>query len=337
VPDHGLSPRSVATADGQLAPIEYEPGLIEESVRWMIDQAAPGIPSLKLQRLRLNHRLRLDAIYGLPEGEERESAFRDHFMALFHELGTASWIPRWLELFPRLRSDLECVLLRAATGPGEEGAELWESREQRGKGVPAYLVITVAAAGLRHHDDLRALLLPDLLRAADRIDPDFGFRGEDLTGSTRAEQERLREVYQRLWEVSARSRLRSRGLIEDSRLVTDLLPLVANGAHTQGDTAGGCVPSAEDLLATLTEDPSHERFLSVVCQLPGGTETRAGGASARCPLCRYPTMDWAPDGALPALETAICADYPDWRPADGCCGHCAERYEMLAEAQGAHA
>ncbi|MCH7824700.1 MAG: hypothetical protein IH849_07855, partial [Acidobacteria bacterium] len=211
--------RPAAGTTGALAPIEYEPGLIEDAVRWAIEQGGLGGESLKLQRLRFDHRRKLDALYQLPEGAEREAAFRDHFATLFTELGNAAWIPRWLEPFPRLRSELECVVVRAAAGPGEDGAELWESQEQRGEGIPAYLVITVSGTGLRNHDELRAVLLPDLLRAADLVDPDFGFRRGDLKADTRGSEERIRGVYQRLWELSARARLWARGLREDDRLL----------------------------------------------------------------------------------------------------------------------
>ena len=213
--------RPATGTTGGPAPIEYEPGLVEDAVRWGIEQGGLGIESLKLQRLRFDHRRKLDALYRLPEGDQREAAFRNHFATMFTELGNAEWIPRWLELFPRLRSELECIVVRAAAGPGEEGAELWENQEQRGEGIPAYLVITVSGTGLRDHDELRAVLLPDLLRAADLLDPDFGFRHGDLKSDTRGSEERIRAVYQRLWELSARARLQARGLREDDRLLAD--------------------------------------------------------------------------------------------------------------------
>jgi len=309
----------------RLAAIEYEPGLVEESVRWTIERGAPGIESLKLHRLGHDHRRQLDAVYALPEGEQRETAFRDHFMALFDELGIAAWIPPWLEMFPPLRVGLECVLVRAATASGEEGAELWESRERRGEGVPAYLVITVPAAGMRRPDELQALLLPDLLRAADVIDADFGFRRDDLGGATRAEQERLRAVYQRLWEFSARARLVSRGLIEEPQLLPELEAFVV-GARA-ADVASGLTPlSATNLLETLTTDTCHQRLLSLSRRFTGNASVPTGSA-ARCPLCRYPTSEWTVDG-VSAVGAAISGDFPDWSPSDGCCSHCAERYGL---------
>lgn len=313
---------------GLLAAIEYEPELVEESVRRTIERGTPGIESRKLHRLRHDHRRQLDAVYALPDGERRESAFRDHFMALFDELGIAAWIPSWLEMFPQLRADLECVLVRTATASGEEGAELWESRERRGEGVPAYLVIAVPATGMRRPDELRALLLPDLLRAADVIDPDFGFRREDLNGTTRAEQERLRAAYQRLWELSARARLASRDLIEDPQLLPELEAFAA-GARGPDDTSGLAPLCATDLLEALTMEACHQRLLSLARRFADGTSVHTG-AAARCPLCRYPTSEWAVDGTLSTAAAAIRGDFPDWSPSDGCCSHCAERYEALS-------
>jgi len=321
------------------APIEYEPGLIEDAVRWAIEHGGDGIESLKLQRLRFGHRRKLDVLYRLPEGDQREAAFRDHFATMFSELGNAEWIPRWLEPFPRLRSELECVVVRAAAGPGEDGAELWESQEQRGEGVPAYLVITVSGTGLRSHDKLGAALLPDLLRAADLLDPDFGFRRGDLQADTRGAEERIRSVYQRLWELSARARLRARGLREDDRLLEDSEELIAGagvdlgsaGPEPGGGAAGDACRHPVGLLAALCRDISHQQLLGLAHALPAGAGT--GASAAPCPLCHYPTTDWAPSDSLGAVESEIHADFPAWSAAEGCCGHCAERYELLSAAR----
>ncbi len=311
---------------GHPAPVEYEPGLVEESVRWTIERGTAGIEPLKLRRLRHNHKRQLDKVYELPEGQRRETAFRDHFMAFFDELGIASWIPRWLETFPRLRADLECILVRAATGPGEEGAELWESRQHRGEGVAAYLVVTVPSAGLRYFGELRALLLPDLQRAADVIDPGFGFRREDLRGSTRAAGEHLRAVYQRLWELSARGRLASRGLVQEPRLLPELEAFLVEARGP--DQASSLTPlGATDLLEALTAEANHQRLLSLAHRFTGATSVHTG-VTANCPLCSYPTSEWAADDVLSPVGAAIRGDFSDWSMSDGCCTHCAERYEL---------
>lgn len=316
-----MKPSARGTTGGP-ASIEYEPGLIEDAVRWAIEQGGLGTTPLKLQRLRFSHRRKLDKLYRLPEGPPREAAFRKHFTTLFTELEIAKWIPRWLAPFPRLRADLECIVVRAADGPGEAGAELWESQEQRGEGVPSYLVVTLSGTGLRNHDELRAALLPDLLRAADMLDPDFGFRAGDLKADTRGSEERIRAVYQRLWELSARARLRAQGLREDNQLAADAGEMVADADDPYGDP--------EQLLAALRGDISHPQLVDLAGALPAAAGIGASDGSARCPLCHYPTTDWASTTTLRAVESEIHADFPTWSPAESGCGHCAERYALLS-------
>lgn len=313
-----------ASSSGALAPIEYEPELIEESVRWTIEHGAPGIASLKLHRLRIDFGRQLDAIYGLPSREQREPAFREYFEALLDELDLASWIPSWLEIFPRLRTDLECVYVRTATTTGEQGAELWESREQRGEGVPSYLIITIAPPGLRHPEELRARLLPELLRAADLLDPDFDFRREDLACGTRAQRQQLSVAYRQLWEISASARLQELGLLDNTQLLAELRALFDGGLQKDDE--------AVRLLATLASEASHQQLLGLAERLRCNARLGADGTSERCPLCRYPTVDWAPDELVSALEAAIQGEFPGWSPREGCCGHCAELYELLATA-----
>lgn len=322
----------VGRTEAHLAPIEYEPSLVEESVRWVIENGSPGVEPLKLQRLRFDHHRRLDTIYALPVGESREATFHAHFDQMFGELGIAAWIADWLALFPRLRTELDSVLVRATTTPGEEGAELWESREGRGEGAPAYLVIAVSSSGLIDADELRAGLLPDLLRAADLIDPAFGFRAADLTGPTRATRARLRALYQRLWELSTRARLQQRGLREDSQLLPALQRfLAAHGSHS-GQTAAAAALDPPTLLTMLCACTHHAQLLAIASQLLQDGLVCATSGGVRCPLCRYPTTDWTSEGILVPLESAIRADFPSWAASDGCCGHCAERYELFATA-----
>ncbi len=315
---------------GDSAPIQYEPGLVEASVRRGIECGTLDIHSLKLQRLRLEHRRKLEVIYGEPDGTQREAAFRDHFTTLFAELGMASWIPRWLDHFPVLRAELECVVVRSASAPGDGGAELWENQERRGEGIPAYLVITVAGAGFENHDELAAVLLPDLMRAADLLDPDFGFRPADLRADTRGAEERIRGAYQRLWELSARVRLRAQGLRDDDRLLADAARLVAGAIQDSERTDPNPSRDPAELLTALGHDISHRRLVDLAVALGAGAGVVASATVTRCPLCHYPTTDWSPTAELRAVESEVRADFPAWSVKEGCCGHCAERYALLA-------
>lgn len=302
--------RAVA-ATSSPAPVEYEPGLVEESVRQAIENGLPGIPGLKSRRLRLEYRRRLDAIYRMPTGEQREAAFREHFLRFFRELELDTRVPRWLEPFPCLRTDLECVLVRSSQMAGQEGAELWESRERRGQGIPAYLIITLAPWELGRLDEVQARLLPELQLAHDMLDPDFGFRREDLRRATRAESERLGAAYQSLWVLSARARLQARGSSDAVRPWEELE-----------------YPEARELLVPPADETLHQQLLRLARRLAQRCSA-ASDAAAGCPLCRFPTCDWAPEPVLRQLEAAISADAEGWSVPDGCCNQCAERYELL--------
>jgi hypothetical protein len=50
-----------------------------------------------------------------------------------------------------------------------------------------------------------------------------------------------------------------------------------------------------------------------------------------CPLCRFPTTDWAAGEALSDVADEIHGDFSGWCVSDGCCGHCAERYELIRQ------
>ncbi|MFQ5742909.1 MAG: hypothetical protein ACE5HV_04890 [Acidobacteriota bacterium] len=229
--------------------IEYDPGLIEEAVRQALVAETTGRRFLARVRLRLLHRRQLDAIYRQPHGERRELAFRNHFRRLFHELDLDRALPRCMELFPQLArtsqpveklglgKGLQQIIARSSAGSSNEGAELWESREQRGQGIPAYLVITLSPSRLRCFEELRDFLLPRLRRAAQLLESGSGLASDNPRNSGR-----------------------------------------------------------------------------------------------RCPLCRFPTTDWASADLLSNLALAIRIDFPAWSTTAGCCCHCAERYELLSPA-----
>lgn len=304
------------THEGDLAPLEYEPGLVEESVRQVIEAELSGVPSLRSRRLRLGHRRQLDAVYGMPAGEQREAAFREHFLKFFRELELDTRVPRWLEPFPRLRTDLERVLVRLPLMAGQEGAELWESREQRGQGIPAYLIITLTPRQLGRLDEMQVPLLPQLQLAADMLDADFGFQREDLRRATRAERERLGVAYQRLWLLSAVARLQADGLGDDAGLREELEKI-----------------DARELLAPPDGETLHEQLLRLALRLSERAITvpaGVAGVAGRCPLCRFATCDWASEHVVRGLEGAVRDDMEDWSVDEGCCSRCAEHYQLLA-------
>lgn len=234
--------RAPARGANARATMEYEPLLVEKAVRFTLEHGSPDLPYARFVRLVYENRRRLATLYRLPQGEERESGFRRHFSKLFRALSLDKIPAGWLEDFPGLATDLECILVRSVPERSDEGAELWESREHRGHGIPSYLVIAVRPLALSRPEELRERVLPSLQRAADRVALPF--------------------------EVDRRS----------------------------GTAASPTVVAPE----------------------------------THCPLCRFPTTDWASPELLPGIAPCVEVDFPDWTPSDRSCGHCAERYQSLA-------
>ncbi len=64
----------------------------------------------------------------------------------------------------------------------------------------------------------------------------------------------------------------------------------------------------------------------------GSVGSRADDRPDRCPLCRFPGDDVvAPSADIAAL---VGAEYPAWRPADGLCGRCTDRYRFASRLGG---
>lgn len=304
-----------------LAPVKFEPHLVETAVRTVLDRGAAGVAPAALVRLRLSHRRELDGIYAQPAGEAREAAFRAHYRSLFGLLEFDRRVEEYLGIFPRLRQELREVLVRSVGAPDVEGVELWESRSGRGQGVPAYLVVSLTPQRLARVPELAGFLLPRLQRAADLLDPDFGAGAPDSfaspagVGASRA----IRDTYRGLWDLSARARLVAAGHLEDASLATD----VAEVAAVDGRDVG-------ELLRLLgsADEVSSPRLLALARELAGAAVDEAE-PGRRCPLCSFPTLVWASPEALASVQEDVRRDFPGWQPSDGCCEHCADRYAEL--------
>lgn len=325
---------------GAVAPIEYGPRLVELAVRAVLERGCSGLDPKRLLRLRLDHRLRLDALYRLPFGEEREAAFQGHFRRLFGSLGLDRYVPQWLELFPVVRLRLLRILVRSTFDPDGEGVELYEHQEEQGERVPSYLLVDLVPSRFSRPGAMRTFLLPRLLMAADVLDPDFGFDEKAVADSSPFGTD-PRTLTRRLWELSARARLDSRGLLAGDSMVDDVDALLRD--------VGGNNPRQRsvELLARVRSSGTCtlQRFSALAMELlqaadcvDGRSKVQGNGLISRngelCPLCSFPSHDWAEAGTLREVARDICSHFPAWTPEAGCCAHCADRYLALRQASG---
>lgn len=161
-----MSAMRAAGTQSRAAAVHYDPELVEEAVLLVLGGAPADVGAAARLRAAGRHQRRVDGLYRLAHGCERERAFRRHYHDLFARLGLVRRLPRLLEEHPILRRRLVRVQVRSTSTGAEPGAVLWERREERGGGIPSYLVIGLTASSLLSCDRLRHLLRTDLAEAA---------------------------------------------------------------------------------------------------------------------------------------------------------------------------
>lgn len=171
-----------------------EPALVEEAVFQSFRAQARPADEWRWNAER-------EELYSLP-APERSTAFGALALRWFRRLGFRGLLERCLERVPHVRAGVLEVRLERAPGPRAEGSELFHG---------AYgmrLVLSIAATRFGDPAALEALLMHELLRAEDMLDPAFAYRadlGPDLArGDPRAEL--VRDRLRALWELRLRAR-----------------------------------------------------------------------------------------------------------------------------------
>lgn len=171
--------------------VQVEPALLEEAVL----QAA-AVQTADEARAFRDER---DGLYGIEDGDQRESAFREL---------SGRWSSRWrltaplleaLAALPQRPSARPRCLLLAARSDREEGADL-----HAGMDGPA-VVVRARAVTLADPGRLVALLSREMLHVADLLDPSFGFDPDLAEPLVR--HPAARERYRLLWRATVDGRL----------------------------------------------------------------------------------------------------------------------------------
>jgi hypothetical protein len=261
------------------------------------------------------HRRRADAAYAIDDTVERDAAFGRLAVREFEELRLAEPILVAIAERPNVARAARVVLVGEAGGRLDEGVTC----EAGG----AHLGFRVDPARFGNPGDLLGWARHVLGHAEDTLDPGFGFEPgwEEGAGGSIAAATRAR--LHRLWDVTIDARLATAGFLPDlatldrrGRIAADL-PGVG-GRHRPGRAAPGNCPGR----------PSGPLRLLAVARLASITP-RSRADRARCAGSRATTS--SPD---PAISVLVAADYPDWRPADGLCGRCADRYHFTSRLGG---
>jgi hypothetical protein len=158
------------------------------------------------------------------------------------------------------------------------------------------------------------------------LDPGFGYSPMlTVGGLSPAQQRPARERYRLLWDITIDGRLSAAGYA----------PLAERDQYIRAfSRAYSFWPTDQQSRAFESlwskEAPNHAKLLSLACDPRALRDTQRPAAGAPCPLCGFPTFDWAETARVwPAITRRIALDYPAWSPEQGACSRCLEIYEAV--------
>ncbi|MBI5396300.1 MAG: hypothetical protein HZA91_13470 [Verrucomicrobia bacterium] len=253
-------------------------------------------------------------LYELADPDQRSDGFFKLHVQWFRELGLEARVLATAKEFPLIEERATSLMLRKALAKKEEGAELFVR--------PGAKNVVVALRSERFLEDgFEPFLRHEFCHVADMLDDAFGYEPRiELAGAPPTELALLRDRYRVLWDITIAGRLKQ----EAERAA----------CWSEFTRAFSTLPEERqrELFDRLwRERPAHAGLLDIAKSSHTRAARTPGGA---CPLCKFPTFDWAgADGLGSGAVAAIQEHFPNWRPEDGCCGRCAELYAMSKMAQ----
>ncbi len=298
--------------------LRYDDDFVEAAVFLCASGRRPGAPALQIRRFHAER----ERCYTVADPDERNAAFFKVHLGWFREWGLEQLLTGLLQKYPLLPDALNVLAFRQARGRNEEGAEMYVSAGVRNA------MVALRMDRLERDEPLLRFLRHEFMHLHDMVAPAFGYSPQlHLSGQNPTQQRITRERYRLLWDITIDGRLVCADRVTANRREQHQLLFDRAFAFWPEEKRRrvfdahwtGPDPRHETLLA-LAADPrdlSHARE-----PLPGGS----------CPLCGFPTFEWADAPALRS-ETlaAVKQQFPDWSPEEGVCRRCVEIYEAASQ------
>jgi hypothetical protein len=296
-------------------PLRFEQELVESVVT--LHLAGGRVAALQSARF---HRER-EKLYRVLDPDDRNEAFFKLHLEWFCEWKLDQLVIEPVRERPLVEASLTLLAFRSARSRKEEGAELYVNDAGQKHGV-----IALRPARFRAAEPLRRFLRHEMLHLSDMVDPGFQYAPE-IRGPLSVTQQRLaRERYRALWDVTI-----------DGRLAQ----MSHEGKATRAQRREECDlafpfwPSEkrESVFADLWNNPhpTHPMLESLVRDPRDLRHSSGPGPGAPCPLCAFPTFEWAESAALAAaIAQAIAAEFPHWTAEQGACSRCADVYRLVS-------
>ncbi len=289
----------------------------------LVASATKGYSLHPLQIARF-HRER-ERLYGIPDPDERNTAFFKLHLDWFREWRLEKPLTDTLKEFPLVREQLGTLAVRKTTGKNDEGAELYvnEAGERTG-------LLALRLERMINDASLRDYLRHEFTHLHDMLNPEFGYSPAlDLPGLNAAQKRLARERYRLLWDITIDGRLATAGHA----------PMQPRERHAAAFARGYSFwsePKQTETFAALWQNtvPRHVKFIALIADPRGLRDVQRPAPGASCPLCDFPTFDWADTDGLPAeILGQITAEFPSWLPGQGVCNRCVETYQAVADAR----
>lgn len=295
--------------------LHFEPGLLDELVmRLRYTPALLPEPSVLAA-----FDARIDRIYRTTAGPDRRGALDRETGRLVAHLGLAGRVRSVLAEYGSVQDRLARVILARATA-GDQCVDV----HGPDTGGRLSLVVRLELEVWLDVEACERMLRHELEHARDMMDPAFAYDpAAPWPGATHGQRRRARQRFTALWCCTVDSRLAragrstpaTRGVYEEQleRLLDDASDL---------DRAALCAELCADRPWT------HRELLERAARMYRTGQDGRGSAGAPCPLCGFPSCEWADPAALSGAPCdAIQVDFPRWRVEDGCCLRCRECYE----------
>jgi hypothetical protein len=306
--------------------LSFNDALCEAAVEGKIQRKISDIDF----RLAASFRKQANSIYTNVPPRKREAAFFVLYRRFFSELGHLTHVKSILaEFVSEGNLPSECCFVRTLRDE-EEGAQLSEDGSRLG--------VQIKIETLLDPDRCAYLLRHELTHILDILDPAFSYdTSRPLSEVSPSEESLLRDRYRTLWDLSVDGRIERKGFLPEglrerrAKEFQTLFPNLGEPAAEQVFIAlwGGTRPSNEELRQMVKGTSFLCSTLKISSDISDDEESHPTfGPGSLCPLCRFPTHEWAE--TTEHFSQQVKLEFPGWKPSQGICSQCANRYQFTA-------
>jgi hypothetical protein len=296
--------------------VRYDLDLVEGAVALCAAGHRKEIHALQIRRFQFER----EAIYSVLDPDERNAAFSKLHLKWFRNWNLEQLIKQILNEFTNLSDTIQILAFRKARTKSEEAAELYVDPSGKRNGV-----VALRSERFKLDGHLNPFLRHELMHLSDMVRPEFGYARDPLARQQGSSQQHLaRERYRLLWAVSI-----------DGRLVRSDKETVATKEQRwlEFDRAYHFWPEGKryEVFASLWADdsPKHMHLRDLAMDPREAQKHSEPFPGALCPLCSFPTFDWADAPRFtPQVTENIGKQFPNWELSTRACNRCVEIYEM---------